>query len=58
MELHMVLLYIVAFIALATIIGVMVWFALQERTLDGNNNGFTAAQQDVDTHWPFPHHRP
>jgi len=54
----MVLLYIVAFIALATIIGVMVWFALQERTLDGNNNGFTAAQQEADTHWPFPHHRP
>jgi hypothetical protein len=41
----MILIYIVMFIALATIIGVLVWFAMQDRQLNCTNNGCT---QDCD----------
>jgi len=37
----MVLLYIVAFICFATIVSVLVWFALQDRELNCTNNGCT-----------------
>jgi hypothetical protein len=41
MELPMILIYIVMLIALVTIIGVLVWFALQDQDLDCTNNGCT-----------------
>lgn len=37
----MILIYIVAFIAIATIIGVLVWFALQDQNIVCNSNGCT-----------------
>jgi hypothetical protein len=58
MEIYMILIYIVAFIAIATIVSVLVWFAMQDRELDGTNNGCTAAKQDISPHWPFPRNRP
>ena len=54
----MILIYIVAFIAIATIVSVLVWFAMQDRELDGTNNGCTAAKQDISLNWPFPRNRP
>ena len=54
----MILIYIVMLIALVTIIGVLVWFAMQDRELDGTNNGCTAAKQDISPYWPFPRNRP
>jgi hypothetical protein len=41
METHMILIYIVAIIAIITIVGVLVWFAVNDRTLNCTNNGCT-----------------
>jgi hypothetical protein len=55
----MILIYVVAFIALATIVSVLVWFVMQDRELNGTNNGCTNPQDDQDNStWPFPRRQP
>jgi hypothetical protein len=66
----MILIYIVAFIAIATIISVLVWFAMQDRELNCTNNGCTGDcnqgrdcscvgdTPDTNSNWPFPRNRP
>lgn len=45
----MTLLYIVAVISLVVIIGVLVWFALEDPSIRGTSNG---------CYHKFPHNRP
>jgi len=66
----MTLIYIVIFVALATIIGVLVWFALQDPRIACNSNGCTGDcnqgrdcdcvgdTPEVNPNWPFPKERP
>ncbi len=55
----MILIYTVMLIALVTIIGVLVWFALQDQDLNCTNNGCTKPQDEPDnSNWPFPRRQP
>ena len=66
----MILIYIAAFISLATIVSVLVWFAMQDRELNCTNNGCTGDCEqdpncncvgdtpDTNSNWPFPVNRP
>lgn len=54
----MTLIYIVAFIAIATIVGVLVWFTHQHLDINCSNNGCTGDCVDktpeINPNWPFP----
>lgn len=66
----MILIYIVIFVALAAIIGVLVWFALQDQRIVCNSNGCTGDcsqgrnctcqgdTPDTNPNWPFPKSKP
>lgn len=66
----MTLIYIAMFISIATVVGVLVWFAHQDPMIVCNSNGCTGDcmqgrncdcvgdTPDTNANWPFPRSRP
>ena len=62
----MILIYIAMFISITTVLGVLVWFALQDQNIVCNSNGCTGdcsqgrncscvtIVPEINPNWPFP----